>query len=173
MPHQCAGGAEYRKESFENMSEAVKLCRLREAPEYLEQASRWFSEQWGIAQTEYAQSMRACLAGARIPQWYFAVNGERRIVAGAGVIENDFQPRTDLSPNLCALYVEPALRGRGLAARMLAFARQDMHALGIARLYLITDHTQFYEHCGWEFLCPVTDNEGVSMRIYTAPTHSL
>ena len=25
---------------------------LREAPEYLEQASRWFSEQWGIAQTE-------------------------------------------------------------------------------------------------------------------------
>ena len=102
------------------MPENVRLRRLREAPEYLEQASRWFSEQWGIAQTEYMQSMRACLAGARVPQWYFATNSERRIVAGAGVIENDFHPRTDLAPNLCALYVEPALRGHGLATQMLA-----------------------------------------------------
>ena len=48
------------------MPETVRLRRLREAPEYLEQASRWFSrEQWGIAQTEYMQSMRACLAGGR------------------------------------------------------------------------------------------------------------
>ena len=54
--------------------------------------------------------------------------------------------------------------------RQLAFARRDMHALGIARLYLITDHTQFYERCGWKFLCPVTDDEGIAMRIYTAPT---
>ena len=53
---------------------------------------------------------------------------------------------------------------------MLAFARRDMYALGIARLYLITDHTQFYERCGWKFLCPVTDDEGIAMRIYTAPT---
>ena len=155
------------------MPENIRLRRLREAPEYLEQASRWFSEQWGIAQTEYMQSMRACLAGARVPQWYFATNSERRIVSGAGVIENDFHPRMDLAPNLCALYVEPALRGHGLATQMLAFARRDMHALGIARLYLITDHTQFYEHCGWEFLCPVTDDEGVPMRIYTAPTISV
>ena len=155
------------------MLENVKFHRLREAPQYLEQASRWFSRQWGIPQAEYAQSMHACLAGARIPQWYFATNEERRIVAGAGVIRNDFHPRADLAPNLCALYVEPALRGCGLAAQMLAFARRDMHALGIARLYLITDHTQFYEHCGWEFLCPVTDDEGVPMRIYTAPTISV
>lgn len=108
------------------MLENVKFHRLREAPQYLEQASRWFSRQWGIPQAEYAQSMHACLAGARIPQWYFATNEERRIVAGAGVIRNDFHPRADLAPNLCALYVEPALRGCGLAAQMLAFARRDM-----------------------------------------------
>ena len=111
-----------KKREFTDPSIAVAAMGL--TPEYLEQASRWFSEQWGIAQTEYMQSMRACLAGARVPQWYFATNSERRIVAGAGVIENDFHPRTDLAPNLCALYVEPALRGHGLATQMLAFARK-------------------------------------------------
>lgn len=52
---------------------------------------------------------------------------------------------------------------------MLAFAGGICTRL-LARLYLITDHTQFYERCGWKFLCPVTDDEGIAMRIYTAPT---
>lgn len=146
------------------------LRRLRTSPEYLEQASRWFSKQWCIPQDIYLVSMRACLSGARVPQWYIATDAERRIVAGAGVVANDFHPRTDLAPNLCALYVEPAFRGQGLAARVLAFVRQDMHALGIGRLYLVTDHTSFYEHCGWEYVCPVKDDEGAPMRVYTAPT---
>lgn len=32
-----------------------------------------------------------------IPNWF---------IAGAGVIENDFHNRPDLTPNICALYVE-------------------------------------------------------------------
>lgn len=155
---------------MQNSTCPLVLRRLRESPEYLEQASRWFSEQWCIPQDIYLANMRACLAGACVPQWYIATSAERRIVAGAGVVRNDFHPRTDLAPNLCALYVEPAFRRHGLAAHLLAFARQDMHALGVKRLYLITDHTCFYEHCGWEYLCPVTDDEGAAMRVYTCLT---
>ena len=54
----------------------------------------------------------------------------------------------------------------GRAGRVRRAQAVSYTHLGIARLYLITDHTQFYEHCGWEFLCPVTDDEGVPMRIY-------
>lgn len=35
--------------------------------------------------------------------WYLCLDGEK-IVAGMGVIENDFHNRKDLTPNVCAVY---------------------------------------------------------------------
>jgi predicted acetyltransferase len=32
---------------------------------------------------------------------------------------------------------------------------KDMKSKGITPLYLVTDHTGFYERYGWEFLCMV------------------
>ena len=55
--------------------------------------------------------------GGPVPQWYAAV-AEGRIVAGLGVIENDFHCRRDLTPNVCAVYVEEDCRRRGLAGEM-------------------------------------------------------
>lgn len=93
-----------------------------------------------------------------------------RLIAGAGVIENDFHDRPDLTPNLCALFVEPDWRCRGLAGRLLDFIRRDLGAMGIPRLYLVTDHTSFYERYGWTFLTMVTGDDRTQERMYTAPT---
>ena len=38
---------------------------------------------------------------------------------------------------------------------MLRAVCEDMSALGIDTLYLLTDHTGFYERYGWKFLCMV------------------
>ncbi|OJG83271.1 hypothetical protein [Enterococcus ratti] len=46
-------------------------------------------------------------------QWYILVTQEQKIVAGAGVIENDFHDRHDLTLNVCALFVEKEYRNRG------------------------------------------------------------
>lgn len=114
--------------------------------------------------------MKECLAGkAAVPQWYLLMKGES-IVAGAGVIENDFHDRPDLRPNLCAVFVEPPFRGRGLARTLLNAIRKDMGELGEERLYLVTDHVDFYERCGWAFFTTVTDSEGRQSRMYTAKT---
>ena len=86
------------------------------------------------------------------------------------MIENDFHERRDLAPNLCALYVEPDRRGRGIAGALLDFACRDMRAAGVERLYLVTDHTAFYERYGWTFLTMVTGDDRTQERMYTAPT---
>lgn len=52
-----------------------------------------------------------------VPQWYVVVQGDK-IIAGLGVIENDFHDRKDLSPNVCAVHVEEAYRCRGIAGEM-------------------------------------------------------
>ena len=42
-----------------------------------------------------------------------------------------------------------------------------MNARGISTLYLVTDHTSFYERYGWQFYCMVQgDGEEGPSRLY-------
>ena len=108
-----------------------------------------------------------------VPRWCLALAGER-IVAGLGVIENDFHPPHRPGPNVCAVYTEPDCRGRGLAGQLLGLACAELAAEGITTLYLLTDHTGFYERYGWEFFCTVQqEGEPQPTRVYrhqAAPT---
>lgn len=118
---------------------------------------------------DYRESMAAMAPGHPVPQWYLLLDGET-IAGGAGVIENDFHDRPDLAPNLCALFVEPEFRGRGLARALLDAVRADLAGMGVETLYLVTDHTEFYERCGWQFVGWVHDTDGVPERMYAAHT---
>ncbi|MFK4964726.1 GNAT family N-acetyltransferase [Lactococcus garvieae] len=51
---------------------------------------------------------------------------ESEIIASLGIIENDFYNRKDLSPNICALYVEKDFRRQGIAEKLLQEACDDM-----------------------------------------------
>ena len=83
------------------------------------------------------------------------------------MIENDFHNRKDLTPNVCAVYVEEPFRCRGIAGKLLALVCSDMKRRGISTLYLITDHTLLYERYGWSFLCMVQgDGEEGLTRMY-------
>lgn len=149
----------------------MKMIRLIDEPERKNAMAEWFHEKWGIPKEAYLESMEECLAGkSAVPQWYAAVEGEK-ILGGLGVIENDFHDRKDLSPNVCAVYVEEEYRRRGIAGKLLHFVCEDMSARGISTLYLVTDHTSFYERYGWEFLCMVQgDGEEELSRMYVHTT---
>ena len=53
-----------------------------------------------------------------------------------------------------------------IAGRLLAHICKNMAAKGIGTLYLITEHTSFYERYGWEYLCMVQGDDGEQMRMY-------
>lgn len=143
------------------------IIRLTDKPEIKEQAAQWFHEKWGIPPEEYAESMDECLSENKpVPQWYVAME-QNRIIGGLGVIENDFHDRKDLAPNVCAVYTEKDRRCEGVAGALLDYVCADMKEKGIDTLYLITDHTSFYERYGWEFLCMVQgDGEPEMTRMY-------
>lgn len=144
-----------------------QIIKIADHPDLINEAAEWFHSKWGIPAETYAASMKECLrAGSAVPQWYVVKDGSS-IIAGLGVIDNDFHNRKDLTPNVCAVYVEEAYRRRGLAGRMLDFACADMKAKGIVTLYLLTNHTSFYERYNWEFLCMVRgDGESKLSRMY-------
>lgn len=139
---------------------------LRERAELKDQAADWFHEKWGVPKEAYLECMNAYLEGQTEYGWYLCLDGER-IVAGLGVIENDFHDRKDLSPNVCAVYTEEEYRGQGIAGRLLNMVVEDMRNKGISPIYLVTDHTGFYERYGWEFYCMAQgDGEEEMTRLY-------
>lgn len=146
---------------------SYNILRLTDRPEMKDAMAHWFHEKWGIPLEAYLESMDACLTQENpVPQWYVALEGER-IIGGLGVIENDFHDRKDLTPNVCAVYTEENRRCQGVAGALLNFVCTDMQEKGIDTLYLITDHTSFYERYGWKFLCMVQgDGEAEMTRMY-------
>lgn len=144
-----------------------EILDLREQPERLEQAAEWFQVKWGIPLAAYRESMEQCVQGAGpVPQWYVAADGAA-ILGGLGVIENDFHDRKDLTPNVCAVYVEETYRRQGVAGALLNHVCADLAGLGVDTLYLLTGHTGFYERYGWQFLCPAQgDGEDKPSRMY-------
>lgn len=146
---------------------AYAVVSLRDQRELLEQAAQWFHTRWGIPLAAYRESMAECLQhSGPTPQWYLAMDGNA-IIGGLGVIENDFHNRKDLSPNVCAVYVEEARRRQGITGALLNHACEDMADMGVRILYLLTDHTSFYERYGWEFLCMAQgDGEAGLSRMY-------
>lgn len=143
------------------------MLKIQEHAEWIPRAAEWFHSQWGVPVEAYAESMGESLKKASaVPQWYVMVDGES-IIAGLGVIENDFHDRKDLTPNVCAVYVEEAYRKQGIAGEMLRFVCEEFKKEGMDTLYLVTDHTSFYERYGWEFLCMVQgDGEPELTRMY-------
>lgn len=130
-------------------SKSYKIVKLSNRKELKEKAAEWFSKKWGVPDETYLESIDASFA-AVVPSWYICMEDDR-IIAGMGVIDNDFHERKDLTPNVCAVYTEPEYRGQGIAGKLLDFVCQDMRMQGIDTLYLLTDHTGFYERYGWKF----------------------
>ena len=146
------------------------ILPLRDAPVLADAAAVWFSRRWGIPAESYRESMEQCLRRkAPVPP---VVRGPgRRAPAGRGRRHRKRLPRPE-GPDAQSLrpVCGAPWRGRGTAGRLLDFIRRDLGAMGIPRLYLVTDHTAFYERYGWTFLTMVTGDDHLPERMYTAPT---
>ncbi len=148
------------------MTEEFKITLLRDTEDLNKLAANWFHEKWNVPLDAYLESIQECQKKpGKVPQWYLMLN-ENEIIAGLGVIENDFHKRTDLTPNICALYVEKSYRNMGIAKKMLDFVCRDLSMMGYLDVYLITEHTDFYEKCGWDFISMVEENNGHMTRMY-------
>lgn len=104
------------------LPENLRITALWEAPDRKETAAKWFAGKWDVPESAYLESICECIQNPRgIPR----LNESGEILAGLGIIANDFHKRKDLTPNVCALYVEPEHRGGGIARALLDFARED------------------------------------------------
>lgn len=148
------------------MMAELQFITLREHPEQKDTAVGWFSSKWHVPKQAYLDCMDAYLNRETEYGWFLCLDAGA-IVGGLGVIENDFHDRPDLTPNICAVFTEEAYRCRGIAGALLNMAVEDLRAKGFSPVYLLTDHTGFYERYGWEFFCMAQgDGEAQMSRMY-------
>lgn len=148
----------------------TEYIKIRERTELAERAAVWFHEKWGIPLEAYQESIRDCVSGkAAIPQWYLAMEGDT-IAGGLGLIANDFHKRPEITPNICAVYVEEEFRKRGIAGKLLSMVCEDAKSFGINTLYLLTSHDSFYERYGFSYDSMIETDEGTFCRLYAKTT---
>lgn len=149
------------------MSHEINIININSQPQIIPDAVRWFAQKWNIPEDAYAESMQDALVSTTgVPTWIVVMNEDNMIIAGLGIIENDFHQRKDLTPNVCAVYVEEEYRHQGIARTMLNYATELLEQKGIKTCYLITEHNDFYEHCGWAFYGMIPENDGSQTRCY-------
>ena len=120
---------------------------LRQKPHIKEEAATWFHSKWNVPRKAYLECMESYLNNETEYGWYLCLDGNK-IVGGLGVVENDFHNRKDLTPNICAVYTEKEYRCKGIARHLLNMVVEDTKLKGITPIYLISDHTNFYERHG-------------------------
>jgi len=143
-----------------------QIINIRENPEWLDCAADFFSAKWNIDRQLYLDSMNDSITTDKtLPRWYLMLR-ENNIIGGFGLIDNDFMVRTDLCPWLCALYIEPAERGKQLGEKLLAHSRIEAASLGFNKVYLNTDHVGYYEKYGWNYMGDFAHQSGTDTRVY-------
>lgn len=148
----------------------MNITKLSLHPELFTKAAEFFHSKWKVPKEAYLESMKESLtAKDGVPEWYIVLQGDE-IIAGLGVIENDFHKRPDLRPNLCAIYVKEEYRNQGIARKLMDNACNDLNSQGITDVYLITDHTDLYERCGWDFYGEIEEDSGNMVRCYHRKT---
>ncbi|MBP1916755.1 ribosomal protein S18 acetylase RimI-like enzyme [Lederbergia galactosidilyticus] len=148
----------------------MNIISLREHPEYKEQAIKYFQSKWADENSMkvYEDSItHSITTDSPLPIWYL-MEQSNEIIGCAGLISNDFISRMDLWPWLCALYIDEDYRGRSLGEKLILRAKADSERAGFNRVYLCTDHTDYYEKYGFNYIGDGYHPWGSQSRIYAS-----
>ena len=150
-----------------------QIINLADAPEHMEEVSRWLWEQWsrakGFSPEDILYRTRHACQRDTVPQMLVAVM-EGRPVGTVALWLTDVPTRLDLTPWMATLYVKPELRNYHIGQ---ALQKASIEAAEKLRrydwLYLITELDGYYEKTGWELVEHVPVGHGETEKIYRYP----
>ena len=151
----------------------LQILNLADAPEHVEQVSRWLWEQWardaGYSLEDVVFRTRHTMLRDTVPQQLVALwNG--RAAGTVALWANDCKTRQDLTPWVAVLYVDPELRNKHIGQALQRASIEAARALGrYDWLYLITELDNYYEKTGWEFVGDAPVGHGETEKIYRYP----
>lgn len=146
----------------------MKIISIRQSGEYKEIATQYIHSKWGNKDNYqiYEESICGCVNSKEsTPYWYLLENDEK-IIGCAGLIEQDFISRTDLSPWLCSLFIESEYRGKELGAILIEKVKEAAKNEHFKSVYLCTSLNKYYEKYGFYYFGKGFYDNGEQAKIY-------
>ena len=131
----------------------VRIVPVSQRPELAPLVAAWrlgafFDRPGGYTVTEMTALILAPPAG---PNETFVLFDGDEPAGTAGLMRSDLETRPDLTPWLGGLYVVPALRRRGHAAKLVRCVEDFTRAASVPVLWLYTlDAEGLYSRLGWQ-----------------------
>lgn len=133
-----------------NPEDGPVIFSMKEYPEYRKAFITYISEAWPALKDVAIAQMEESLSTAGALPLTFLMLKDNRIIGFYQLIEQELLVRKDLSPWIAPLFIDKSERGQGLGALLLQHARKTVGGqLGYDKVYLTTDHIQYYEKYGF------------------------
>jgi N-acetylglutamate synthase-like GNAT family acetyltransferase len=135
----------------------MQLTDLIESPESIPVIAEWHHREWsslnpGQSIDDRIRKMQCYLTGHNV-QKMFIMKNDGAAIGTAAIVANDMDTRTDLSPWLASVYVEPGNRCRGYGTQLVMKVMEHARNSGYNKLYLFTpDKQSFYSNMGWSLV---------------------
>ncbi|MCL2570648.1 MAG: GNAT family N-acetyltransferase [Firmicutes bacterium] len=147
----------------------VKIVNLADYPEHIEQVATWVWNEWskdnGSTLERQIYQVQHALSRDGVPQTFLALK-DNTPVGTVALWNNDLGVRQNLRPWLACLFVEKELRGCGIGTALIKHCSSVAKHLGFEKLYLITEHDDYYEKLGWKFIDTAPKKDGGKVKIY-------
>jgi GNAT superfamily N-acetyltransferase len=137
-----------------------RIETTRGRPELARIVADWLVAEFGYPGGRTPEQVVArILAPPNGPEETFVLFEQDRPVGTAGLRHDDLASRSDLTPWLAGVFVEPAARGRGYANALVRRVEAFATAAGVSTLWLYTwTSAPLYARLGWQLVGPETDH---------------
>lgn len=147
----------------------MPIYDLRDYPEHLETLASWHQEEWahlnpGQTLGERLEKMQSYLNEDFIPTTFIYLQGDE-LCGSAAIISSDMDTHPELTPWLASVYVNPEVRGMGIASKLVQHVSTLAKANGWNSLYLYTPGQEaLYAKLGWQtFATEIYHNTEVTL----------
>jgi len=134
----------------------MQICNLKEVPQHIETLASWHQQEWhhlnpGQTLAMRIQKMQKYLNKDFVPSTFVAL--DKNIMGSAAIVDQDMDERSEFSPWLASVYVEPAYRCKGIGTALVNHVVEQAKLKGYRELFLYTpDKDKFYQQRGWHCL---------------------
>ena len=148
----------------------MRITSIRERPEYIPALLTSLEEHWPACMPWIKKHMEEVLrTGGPLPDAYVAVE-KGKVVGGYTLAYKEILWSTDTGLWIATLYVDPGFRGKHLSPILIDHARRRGWELGEDKIYLASEHTNYYEKFGFHTIGPDACAWGEPTQMFEADT---
>ena len=148
----------------------MKLYSIRERPDLIPPMLESLEAHWNPCMPWIKKHMERVLqTGEPVPDAWIAVE-DGKVVGGYTLAIKDLLAAGETGLWIATLYVDPAFRGRHLSPVIIAHARRRGGELGYEKIYLATEHVNYYEKFGFRPFGPDFCALGDPTQLYVNTT---